>query len=87
MTVAEAQREADILRGEGDADRNRIFAEAYKKDPGFFAFYRSMKAYETAIEKSGTTMVLSPDSEFFQFFRNSEGEMAPAGAPAATPAQ
>lgn len=87
VTVAEAQREADILRGEGDADRNRIFAEAYKKDPGFFAFYRSMKAYETAIEKSGTTMVLSPDSEFFQFFRNSEGEMAPAGAPAATPAQ
>lgn len=87
VTVAEAQREADILRGEGDADRNRIFAEAYKKDPGFFAFYRSMKAYETAIEKSGTTMVLSPDSEFFQFFRNSEGEMTPSGAPATPPAQ
>ncbi len=88
VTVAEAQREADILRGEGEADRNRIFADAYKRDPGFFAFYRSMKAYETAIEKSSTTMVLSPDGEFFQYFRNADGSLGKATPPvdAAMPA-
>ena len=82
VTVAEAQRDADILRGEGDARRNRIFAEAFERDPDFFAFYRSMKAYETAIEGSGTTMVLSPDSQFFEFFKDSEGT-AKGSAPAA----
>lgn len=70
VTVAEANRLSEILRGEGDAERNRTFAEAFMKDPDFFAFYRSMKAYETSIEDSGTTMVLSPDSEFFRFFRD-----------------
>ena len=73
VTVAEAQRDADILRGEGEAQRNRIFAEAFQRDPDFFAFYRSMKAYETAIEGSGTTMVLSPDSQFFEYFKDSGG--------------
>ncbi len=73
VTIAEAQRDADILRGEGDAERNRVFAEAFQKDPDFFAFYRSMKAYETAIEGSGTTMLLSPDSQFFEFFKDSQG--------------
>jgi len=73
VTIAEAQRDADILRGEGDAQRNRIFAEAFQRDPDFFAFYRSMKAYETAIEGSGTTMVLSPDSQFFEYFKDSAG--------------
>ncbi|MCW2306998.1 protease modulator HflC [Rhodobium gokarnense] len=70
VLVAEANRISEILRGEGEGDRNRIFAEAFQRDPEFFAFYRSMKAYETAIEESGTTMVLSPDSEFFRFFRD-----------------
>ena len=70
---AEAQREAEILRGEGEGDRNRIFAEAYTRDAEFFAFYRSMIAYKTALEDSNTTLVLSPDSEFFKFFQNANG--------------
>ncbi len=73
VTVAEANRDSEILRGQGDAERNRVFAEAYQRDPDFFEFYRSMKAYETAIEGTDTTMVLSPDSEFFKFFRESAG--------------
>jgi membrane protease subunit HflC len=73
VTVAEANRDSEILRGEGDAERNRVFAEAFQRDPDFFEFYRSMKAYETAIEGTDTTMVLSPDSEFFKFFRESAG--------------
>lgn len=84
VTIAEAQRDADILRGEGDAERNRIFAEAFQRDPEFFAFYRSMKAYETAIEGSDTTMVLSPDSQFFEFFRDSAGAARDKGGGAAT---
>jgi len=73
VTVAEANRDSEILRGQGDAERNRVFAEAFQRDPDFFEFYRSMKAYETAIEGTDTTMVLSPDSEFFKFFRESAG--------------
>ena len=75
--TAEAQREAEILRGEGEGDRNRIFAEAYTKDPEFFAFYRSMLAYREALEDSDTTLVLSPNSEFFKFFQDAGGK-APA---------
>lgn len=71
---AQAQREAEILRGQGDAEKNRIFAEAFGKDPDFFAFYRSMKAYETALRSGETTMILSPDSEFFKFFGDSLGK-------------
>jgi membrane protease subunit HflC len=87
VTVAEAEREAEILRGEGDAQRSRIFANAYTQNPGFFEFYRSMRAYERAIGP-GTTMVLSPDSEFFQFFGDANGAgPAPAAAGAvASPA-
>ena len=69
VTVAEAQREAEILRGQGEAERSRVFAEAYERDTGFFEFYRSMLAYEHSLEGTGTTMVLSPDSEFLRFFR------------------
>lgn len=68
-TVAEANRESEILRGEGEGERNRIFAEAFSQDEEFFDFYRSMAAYTQALENSGTTMVLSPDSEFFRYFR------------------
>ncbi len=71
--LAEANRTSEILRGEGDAERNRIFAEAFSKDQEFFEFYRSMAAYKQALEQSGTTMVLSPDSEFFRYFRNPSG--------------
>ncbi|MEE9315059.1 MAG: protease modulator HflC [Rhizobiaceae bacterium] len=70
---AEAQREAEILRGQGEGERNRIFAEAYTKDPEFFSFYRSMLAYKTALENSDTTLVLSPNSEFFNFFQDANG--------------
>ena len=71
-----AQRQADQTRGEGDAERNRIFAEAYGKDPDFFAFYRSMQAYETGLKGGGTRMVLSPKSDFFRFFGSPNGQPA-----------
>ncbi|RUX64004.1 protease modulator HflC, partial [Mesorhizobium sp. M7A.F.Ca.US.014.04.1.1] len=79
--VAEAQKESEILRGEGEAQRSATFAGAYQRDPAFFDFYRSMNAYGTALDNTGTTMVLSPNSEFFRFFRNpdgSEGSAKPA---------
>jgi membrane protease subunit HflC len=65
---AEATRQGEILRGEGDGEKNRIFAEAFGQDPDFFAFYRSMKAYEDALGGDNTTVVMSPDSEFFNYF-------------------
>jgi len=68
--VATAQRDSDILRGEGEGARNKIFADAFGKDPEFFEFYRSMQSYRTALQGDGTTMVLSPDSEFFQYFQS-----------------
>lgn len=79
---AEAQRDSEILRGEGDAERNRIFADAFSRDPAFFEFYRSMAAYGQSLGSSGTTMVLSPNSEFFRFFNDAAGA-PPATAPAA----
>ncbi len=65
---AEATRSAEITRGEGDGEKNRIFAEAYSQDPEFFAFYRSMKAYEASLKGDNTTVVISPDSEFLRYF-------------------
>jgi membrane protease subunit HflC len=79
VTIAEAQKDSEIARGKGEAERNRIFAEVFQKDPEFFAFYRSMKAYEAALKGANTTYVLKPDSEFFRYFGS--GEAAPA-APA-----
>lgn len=85
--VAEANKESEILRGEGEAQRNGIFADAFQRDPAFFEFYRSMAAYSAALQNSGTTMVLSPDSEFFKYFQDSTGgPAAPAPAPGATSA-
>ncbi len=84
--VSEAQRDSEILRGEGDAERNRIFAEAFQRDPSFFEFYRSMRAYVSALGESNTTMVLSPDSDFFKFFETPNGTTVPR-AGAAAPAQ
>ncbi|MFH1793603.1 MAG: protease modulator HflC [Pseudomonadota bacterium] len=87
--VAEANKESEILRGEGEAQRNGIFADAFQRDPGFFEFYRSMAAYTAALQNSGTTMVLSPDSEFFRYFQDSSGSAGtptPAPAPGATSA-
>lgn len=75
VLLAEARRDAEKLRGEGDARRNEIFAAAYGKDPDFFAFYRSMQAYEQALQKGDTTMVLAPDSEFFRYFGDLTGKV------------
>jgi modulator of FtsH protease HflC len=83
---ADAQREADQTRGAGDAERNRIFAEAYNKDPNFFAFYRSMQAYQTALKSGDTRLVLSPSSDFFRFFNAPAGAAATATLPSATAA-
>jgi membrane protease subunit HflC len=74
VLIAEAQSKADQTRGEGDAERNRIFAEAFGKDPDFFAFYRSMQAYETGLKHSDTRMVLKPDSDFFRYFADPNGK-------------
>jgi modulator of FtsH protease HflC len=71
---AEAQQAADTVRGEGDAERNRIFAEAFGKDPDFFAFYRSMQAYDQAFKGSDTRFVTSPSSDFFKYFGNPSGK-------------
>ena len=79
--TAEAQRDSEILRGQGDADRNQIFAESFGKDPSFFEFYRSMSAYSSSLSSQDTTLVLSPNSEFFRYFDNATG--TPAAPPAA----
>ncbi|MEQ8747740.1 protease modulator HflC [Pyruvatibacter sp.] len=86
VTVAESTRNAEIIRGEGDACRNRIFASAFGIDPNFFAFYRSMQSYEQAMAAGETTAVLSPDSEFFRYFTNPNAipnASAPVGRSAA----
>jgi len=84
--VAAATRDAEIIRGQGDAERNRIFAEAYGQDEEFFEFYRSMESYRTALKGANTTMVLSPDSAFFRYF-GSNGTLPAANANLAPPRQ
>ena len=74
--VSEAKREAEIIRGESDARRNNIFAEAFGRDPEFFEFYRSMTAYNRALQGENSTMVMSPDSEFFNYLKSAEGAAA-----------
>ena len=69
-TLSEAQKNADIVRGEADAERNYIFAEAFGRDPEFFAFYRSLTAYENSLKGSNSTLVISPDSEFFDYLKS-----------------
>ncbi len=81
VIVAEANSQAEQVRGAGDGERNRLFAEAYGKDPDFFAFYRSMTAYENGLKSNDTRFLLRPDSDFFRYFG------APSGKPAAKPAQ
>jgi len=70
VILAEAEKQSEIMKGEGDGQRNKIFAEAFGKDPEFFAFYRAMQAYEKALIGGETSLILSPDSEFFKFFGN-----------------
>jgi len=74
VLLAEAERDAQKLRGEGDATAAKIFADAYNQDPEFYAFYRSMRAYNVAFKKNNTTMILSPDSDFFKYFRDMNGK-------------
>jgi membrane protease subunit HflC len=73
VIVSEAKRESEIIRGEADAKRNSIFAAAFGEDPEFFEFYRSLNAYEKAITGSNSTMVMSPTSEFFNYFKSEIG--------------
>ena len=68
VLLANANKKSEIMKGEGDGQRNKIFANAFGRDPQFFGFYRAMQAYETALIGGETSMVLSPDSEFFKFF-------------------
>ncbi len=72
-TLSEAEREANVVRGEADARRNNIFAQAYGADPEFFGFYRSLQAYERAIQSGNSTMVITPDSDFFNYLGAVEG--------------
>ena len=71
IILAEANKKSEILKGEGDGKRNKIFADAFGKDPNFFSFYRAMQSYETALIGGDTSLILSPDSEFFRFFGKS----------------
>ena len=80
MIEAEARSQGEQTRGDGDAERNRIFAEAYNQDRDFFAFYRSMNAYETGLRPNDTRFLLRPDSDFFRYFGDPSGK---AKAPAA----
>jgi modulator of FtsH protease HflC len=74
VLIAEAQSKGEQTRGEGDAERNRIYAQAYGQDPDFFTFYRSMQAYEAGLRSSDTRMVLKPDSDFFRYFGDPMGK-------------
>ena len=87
VIVAEANSKAEQIRGEGDAERNRMFAEAYGKDPDFFAFYRSMTAYENSLKSNDTRFLLRPDSDFFRFFGGASGKPSAAPALPAAPAK
>ena len=70
VLIADAEKKSEIMKGEGDGERNKIFADAFGRDPEFFAFYRAMQAYETALIGGETSLISSPDSEFFKFFGN-----------------
>jgi modulator of FtsH protease HflC len=86
VLVADAQSKAEQIRGEGDAQRNQIFADGFSKDPDFFAFYRTMQAYETGLKPNDTRLLLKPDSNFFRYFNNPTGAPAPAAPAAPAPA-
>ena len=85
--TSDAKRQAEVIRGEADAERNRILAEAYGQDPEFFAFLRSLTAYETSLKGENSSIVMRPDSEFFDYLRSNEAPVAaaPVEAPVAAP--
>ena len=74
IITSQAEKKSNIIRGEGDGMANSVFAEAFGQDPEFFAFYRAMQAYAEGLKSSDTTMILSPDSEFFKYFADPSGE-------------
>lgn len=74
--VSDARRQSEIIRGQADAERNAIYAQAFGRDEEFFAFYRSLSAYETALKGENSTLVMSPDSEFFDYLRTDRGQFA-----------
>jgi membrane protease subunit HflC len=80
IILAEANKKAQILKGEGDGQRNKIFANAFGKDPSFFSFYRSMQSYEKSLVGKDTSLILSPDSDFFKYFGKSGARNAPRPA-------
>jgi membrane protease subunit HflC len=75
VILAEAEKKSEIMKGEGDGERNKIFAEAFGQDADFFAFYRAMQAYEKALIGGETSLIMSPDSEFFKFFGNVKAQI------------
>jgi modulator of FtsH protease HflC len=93
VIIADANQQSEQIRGQGDAERNKIFAAAYGQDPDFFAFYRSMQAYDRSMQRGDTRLVLRPDSDFFRYFGDPSGKppevatapAAPAGRAAVDP--
>ena len=75
VILAEAEKKSEIMKGEGDGERNKIFADAFGQDADFFAFYRAMQAYEKALIGGETSLIMSPDSEFFKFFGNVKAQI------------
>ena len=75
--LADARRQSEVIRGEGEGERNKVFADAFQQDPEFFAFYRSMQAYAKSLSSSGTTLVLKPDSDFFKYLGMDKAQPAP----------
>jgi membrane protease subunit HflC len=86
VLLAEATSKSEQIRGEGDGERNKIFADAFGRDPDFFAFYRSMQAYEAGFKQTDTRMLLSPDTDFFRYFSDPAGRLPAAPSPPAAPA-
>ncbi|HEY7459210.1 MAG TPA: protease modulator HflC [Xanthobacteraceae bacterium] len=85
VLLAESSSKSEQIRGEGDGERNKIFADAYGRDPDFFSFYRTMQAYEAGLKQGDTRLLLAPDSDFFRYFNDASGRNAPppaSGAPA-----
>jgi membrane protease subunit HflC len=83
--LGDANKKSEEIRGSADAEKNKIFAAAFGRDPAFFAFYRSMQAYENGLKGDTTRMVLSPNSSFFRYFNDASGAGQPPQAPSAVP--
>jgi membrane protease subunit HflC len=81
--TSEARKQAEVIRGEADAQRNAIYAEAFGRDPEFFAFTRSMTSYERALQSGNSSIVMQPDSQFFEYLRSDQPPAAAVPAPAA----